>query len=70
MNNTIFLLVTPTEHVEKIKTTFPVFNYQAKESNPIYTQFLLCFQVPQDEMILEQMLAKLDLGLYFLDPLF
>lgn len=70
MYSIIFLLTAPTQDVQKIKDVFPVLLSQAKASNDIFTEFVLCFKESQDESILEAKLTEIGCAIFLCECLF
>lgn len=70
MHNIIFLLTALSSHVDTIKANFQVYLHQNKETNNIFSEYVLCFSEEQDEDILHDKLQSLNLDVFLLECLY
>lgn len=70
MHSIVFLVHAPTQDEVKIKDNLPCFLSQVKAHNLIFSEFLLLFKEPTDEVIIDAKLRQLGVDIFLIDTLF
>lgn len=70
MYSFLYCLTAPTKDADKIKSAFPVIFSQAKETNNIFSEFLLQFDSSQDQHILEDKIQNIPIEVFLLEELY